>query len=76
METKNIEYWIGEQTSCHRELSVETNIDGKKIVGFIYEQDIITQMADEIYCDIDSIISPTIISLANYKRYQRRNKTV
>lgn len=76
VETRTIEYWIGEQTSCHRELPVETNIDGKKIVGFINEQDIITQVADEIPCEIDSIISPTLISLSNYKRYQRRNRTV
>lgn len=36
------ENWIGEQMSCHLVLPVETNIDGKQIVG------IITKVADEI----------------------------
>lgn len=44
-------------------------IDGKKIIG------ITTQMADEISCDIDSIIIPTLIFLSNYKRYQIKYRT-
>jgi hypothetical protein len=51
VETRTID-WIGEQTSCHRELSVETNIDGKKRTNKISSHRWPTKYLARLICDV------------------------
>ena len=69
-------YKTGHVKSCHKELPIVAWTKDKKILGFINEQDIVTQTAELISCDIDSIVSPTISSFVVEERYQRRNDVV